>query len=407
MSNVGYQTSVRKANTSLILRYLRIDSPMSRADLSLKTGLNRSTISSIISELLDENLIKELEIQPDGVGRPGIMLEINPKGGFAIGIEMGLDFVLIILTDLGANVLERRKITFESGLSQEGFLQGVETAIDEMLAWALRYDRKPCGIGLALPGTVNVHTGELIYAFRLNWRNINFAEKWQRRFGLPIFIENDANAAAVGEYYFGVARNVKNLIYIYLNGVGLGSGIFIGGRLLRGANGFAGEIGHVIIDPNGELCTCSRRGCWETLVGPQAILDTYRKKINGETSEILRKLGVNNFSNLTFDHIVRAARTGDSTAHEVLTYVGDTLGIGIGNLIRVLNPEMVVLGGDLSLASDLVTPVVKDKIWKEVFEHPRQVLQIETSHFGTDAAALGAASLILNQVLKQPNMEDI
>jgi predicted NBD/HSP70 family sugar kinase len=257
---------------------------------------------------------------------------------------------------------------------------------------------------------VNAEDGQLLFAYQLGWRDVPFEQRWRERFGLPVFVENDANTAAVGEYYFGVARNVKDLFYLHTNGIGLGSGIFIGGRLLRGANGFAGEIAHITLDPQGPQCSCGQRGCWETMIGPAALQRVHRsfKGLEGVKPSGKPSGNANGEADVvTFAQLAKATFAGDAAARETVAYLGRTVGLGIANLVRVLNPELVVLGGQFGILGDLLLPIVKQVVWERTFEHPLQVLRIATTAFGADAAALGAASLVLNSILRQPNLANI
>ncbi len=166
----------------------------------------------------------------------------------------------------------------------------------------------------------------------------------------PIYVENEANAAALGEYYFGAVKNVKDFIYLSA-GVGLGSGIVMGGQLFRGMFGYAGEAGHMTMDINGELCGCGRRGCWETFVGPRAVLQRVRRSLALGEKSILHDMAKGDLQNITFDDVVQAALEGDNTAKYALDEVAFYLGIGIANLVNLFNVEVIVLGGALNKAS--------------------------------------------------------
>ena len=280
------QDSVRKVNTSLVLNALRLHAPISRADLANITNLNRSTISNIVNVLIDDGLVTELNTMESKIGRPGIALSLRPEGGAVIGVEIGVGFISVILTDFIATILWRERLEFSPSQPQIDVISKMEELIDQAISFATGKQLHLLGIGLGVPGLVNVQNGELLFAPNLGWRNVPLRLMLSQRFHLPIYVENEANLGALGEYYFGIGRNVDNFIYLS-SGVGLGGGIIINGKLYKGWRGFAGEIGHIQRDPQGELCGCGRRGCWETQVGPRAILQRVKRSIEADPEHTL------------------------------------------------------------------------------------------------------------------------
>lgn len=388
------QLLVRKLNTSLILNTLRLNSPISRAELAKNTGLNRSTVSSIVAELIEGQLIQETELQKDRVGRPGMSLEINPDGGAVIGVEIGVNFIQVLLTDFVAQTLWQARVNMAHPIDQEEFLTQVEALIAQGAQFALERRVRVLGIGLGVPGLVNISSGELVYAPNLKWHNIPFRQRWHDRFRLPVFVENEANAAAMGEYYFGVAQQIPDFIFLSL-GVGLGGGIMLEGKLFRGSGGFAGEIGHMQIDPAGELCACGRRGCWETKVSPTAVIEKYLSK--SPASENLSGFDTDKFWN-----IVEEAEHGNQLALNILTELGRDLGTGASNLVNIFNPSLIVLGGALIAPGELLLPEMANTIQSAALKQPRNQVQLSLSDLGNQACALGAVALVLDYVMKQP-----
>ncbi|HEX7555918.1 MAG TPA: ROK family transcriptional regulator, partial [Leptolinea sp.] len=226
MVTTADQNLVRKFNTAVVLNTIRHHFPLSRAEVAKFTGLNRSTVSQIINALLDRKLVQETILQSDRVGRPGLLLELNPSGGFAIGIEIGVDFISLVVTDFLANVLWRQRIKSDVRDSIDGILERAYRMTEEGLQKGNALNLTPLGIGLGVPGLVDLRHGELKYAPNLGWNNVPICDLWSKRFNLPVFVDNEAKAAALGEFYFGNARGENN--FIFLNaGVGLGAGIMI------------------------------------------------------------------------------------------------------------------------------------------------------------------------------------
>jgi glucokinase-like ROK family protein len=396
------QALVRKLNTSLIMDCLRTHGPLSRAGLSAAVGLNRSTVSSLIRDLLEENFVREIGLQSsEKSGRPGMLLELNPDGGCAVGVEVGVDFISIVLTDFVARVLWRQRVASDPQEEQKVIFKRAEGMIRQALDFSDAHGLRSLGIGVGVPGLVDIRQGSLVFAPNLHWRDVPLREMWTQRFDLSVFVENEANAAALGEYYFGVARDVQNLIYLSA-GVGLGGGIIIKGKLFRGSGGYAGEIGHMTVDPDGELCGCGKRGCWETVVGPRAIVRRVKEALETNAESQIPALVNDDLNRIDMDVVVQAAQAGDTVARTALEQVGVQLGIGVANLVNAFNPEMVVLGGALSLASPFLLPVIERMIREHALALPCAGVEVATSAHGADACVMGAVALVMDDILREP-----
>jgi glucokinase-like ROK family protein len=395
------QGLIRKLNTAVLLDALRRFAPLSRAELAARTRLNRSTVSIIVTSLIEEGLIQETDLQSSKVGRPGMLLELNPKGGFAIGIELGVDFISIILTDFIARVQWREQMCSDPNEDQITILDCAATLTQHALDYGLSQGLRPLGIGMGVPGLVDLRQGKLIFAPNLHWNNVPLRLIWSQRFNLPIFVENEANAAALGEYYFGAAQGVDSFIYLSA-GIGLGAGIVLDGKLFRGSNGYASEVGHMTVDPNGELCGCGKRGCWETQVGPRAVLRRVRKTLESGVPSALCDLVEGDLERISFESVVQAAGQGDSVALRALQEVGERLGIGVANLVNVFNPELIVLGGALNLASTILLPIVERLIRENALTPACENVHVAASAHGIDACLMGAVALVLDDILREP-----
>ncbi len=401
MVTTADQNLVREFNTAVVLNTIRLNAPLSRAEVAKITGLNRSTVSQIINALLDRKLVQETTLQCDRIGRPGLLLELNPSGGFAIGIEIGVNFLSLVATDFLANVFWRQRIKSDSVEDVDTILERAYEMTEIGLEKGTAAGLQPLGIGLGVPGLVDLRHGELMFAPNLGWSHIPMAKLWSQRFDLPIFVDNEAKAAAVGEYYFGKSRGVKN--FIFLNaGVGLGAGIMIDGKLFRGSHGFASEVGHMIMDKNGDLCGCGNRGCWETQVSPKAVIRRFRETLKQGVPSTVLLAADNDMDNIVFETIANAALQGDNAALIAMQEVGEQLGLGIANLVNIFNPEMVILGGELNYASEILLPVVRQVISKFALKLETQDLIIAASAHGRDACVMGAVALVLDDILHEP-----
>ncbi len=397
---------MREHNLSIVLNYIwEAGEPIARARLTEISGLNKSTIGSLLAQLQDWGFVKETGTSSAGLGRPGVMIDINPDAGRLIGMEIGVDFISAVLTDLKAHSIWRRKIDANGALRQSDQAQMLEQAerlIQEAIDQVRAAGQRLLGIGVGVPGLVDHATGTLLFAPNLGWRDVPLREMW-RRFGVPVIVENEANAAALGEHMLGVARGVDNFIYLSA-GVGLGGGIVIDGKLYGGVGGYAGEIGHMTLVPDGPQCNCGNRGCWETLIGPTAIIERVQQAASeGRTSILMALPDLNGtVQSIGMKHIIQAAELGESAVLHVLDEVGRYLGIGIASLLNAFNPSLVVLGGMLSLVGPCLLPRAQREVEVRALAAARVGVNIALSAFKLDACVMGGVSLIVREILSNP-----
>lgn len=400
-NNTADQLWVRKMNRAIILQVFRTQPTLSRAHLATLTGLNPSTVSNIIGELINENLIRETDLIQSSTGRPGRLLELNPEGGCALGIEINVDYIEFLVTDFAANVLWRQRQASSPEVGQEEIMLQVSRLAIKASTFIQDRQSRLLGVGVGVPGLVDVSSGLLRIAPNLHWVNVPIREVLEKHFDCPIYVENEANAAALGEYYFGAVRNVKDFIYLSA-GIGLGSGIVIGGKLFRGMFGYAGEAGHMTLDVNGEQCGCGKRGCWETFVGPRAVEQRVQRSLTFGAKSLMQNMVKDDHKNIVFDDVLKAAQMGDQTAIDALVKVAFYLGIGIANLVNLFNVEVIVLGGALNNASSFLINDIERVVADNTLAPGREHLKIIPSAHGTDACVMGAVALVLDDILREP-----
>ena len=396
----GNQEKIRKINKSIVLNTLRLHAPISRARVANLTGLNRGTVSNIVNVLIDEGFVLESELEESKIGRPGISLSLRPDGGAVIGVEIGVDFIVILLTNFVAETLWETRVDTSSLKLQTEIINRAEELVEQALSIARQRQLRPLGIGIGLPGLVNTRQGELIIAPNLVWENVPLRLMWNQRFQLPVYIENEANLAALGEYYFGVARGVENFIYLS-SGIGLGGGIVIDGKLFRGGRGYASEIGHMQRDLQGERCGCGRIGCWETQVGPRAVLRRVKKDLQIHPDQSLLNACDGDFNNLTFESVVKFALDGNTLCRRAIEDVASYLGVGIADLVNVFNPDLVVIGGAFILGKEILQPIVEKTIFSNVLRPSGENLRIAFSERGENACSFGAVAVVLDDILRE------
>ena len=321
-----------------------------------------------------------------------------------------MDFISVVLTDLKANVVWQRKIdTNGIGATRHDAQIMVQT---EAIGPRSDRDRREAsgqrvlGIGVGVPGLVDHATGTLLFAPNLGWKQCAIARDVARAFGVPVIVENEANAAALGEHMLGAAKQNRSTSFISARVWAWAAASMIDGKLYGGVGGYAGEIGHMTLVPDGPQCNCGNRGCWETLIGPTAIIDRVRQAAQAGQTPILMALPEvlnGDVRAIRMQHVFEAAARGEAAVLHVLDDVGRYLGIGIASLVNAFNPSLVVLGGVLSLAGPYILPRAQREVETRALSAARSNVEIKLSAFKFDACVMGGASLIAREILNDPS----
>jgi len=398
------QAFLRETNLSTVLRLIQAQRPVSRAKLATVTGLNKSTVSSLVDDLLERKLIHETGINSKATGRPATLLEISPSVGYIIGVELGVDFVSVGIADFLGNLIWRKKEDSDPIQAQDRMISQMFKIIKEALAVGRKKGLRFLGIGLATPGTVDLKEGVLVFAPNLHWKNVPFRKIFSEKTNLRVFIENDANAATIAEHLFGAGKMTRHFIFIFA-GVGIGGGLFLNGELYRGKNGYAGEIGHspIIGGTQQNVCHCGNRDCWETYVNQYSIIQRVQARLHVKRNSMIPRLMMEQGVPLSFSLIKQAADAGDAEAIESLTEAGIAMGQGLAGLINIFNPEKIILGGPLSIAGDYLMPAIHQVISRHTLPEIDQQAEVVLSSFGPDASLIGATAIVVDAVLSNPS----
>jgi glucokinase-like ROK family protein len=399
----GNQALMREMNLSVIMHHLREHAPISRAALAEMTGLNKTTVSSLVSELIEHQFVRELGLTLAGSGRPATLLELNPAAGYIVSAEIGVDFISAICTNFAVEVIWRHKESTRRAMPRAAMIDRTLTLLRHAIE-AGRTARCNTLLGLAVgvPGLVDQASGDLLFAPNIGWKDVPLKTILRGEFDAPVFVNNEANMAALGEVYFGAAQGYDEVLYISA-GVGLGGGIVRGGQLCDGAAGFAGEFGHMTMDPDGEPCNCGNRGCWETQVSQWAVLRAIRLAISQGRASLLSDMAGGDLDRLTIPMAAEAARAGDALALETFEMVGHYLGIGIASLMNALNPGLVVLGGSLSLAGEFMLPAIHQELEQRALRWNQSAAQVVLARHGFDACVMGGVATVYHAILAQPS----
>lgn len=392
MKITGDQQLIKKMNKTLVLDTVRQQQPLSRADIAATLGLNKATVSSLVSELIESQLVTESGPGESSGGRKPTLLLFNRGAGYAIGIDIRVNDLFAVLVDLEGNVIRERTVPLKDSSPDHTIDQ-----IRKMMHWlSKRAPESPygiVGIGIGVPGLVD-EKSRIVSAPNLGWNNVAVQNLLISEFGENIHIDNEANAGAIGEKLYGAGRDAANLIYISI-GVGIGSGMIVGGELYRGTSNFSGEVGHMTVTENGPLCRCGNRGCWETLASEKALLDRAAQRWQDDAAASEEE---------GLDRLLKLARAGDLDALSLLEETGKHLGVGLANLVNILNPELIVIGNRLSMAGDLLQEPMLHTLESRSLSYHMKKTQVAFAELGIRSTALGAASMPITSFLADPDV---
>jgi predicted NBD/HSP70 family sugar kinase len=382
---------IRAINRSKVLNTIKNQGPVSRTQIAQITGLSAATITSISGELIESGLIFEKEAGDSSGGRRPILLALNTQGGCVIGIKLAEDHVTGALTDLRATVSAR--------LTQPLSDQTVDSAVDTMSAVVNsllaeeRYRKEQfLGVGVGLAGIIDFQRGILRHSPIFGWKNVPLGDLLADRLGVPVYIDNDVNTLTITELWFGKGKGFKNFLTVTI-GRGVGLGIVLNGQVYLGMQGGAGEFGHTVIDPDGPLCACGKNGCLETFVSDPAImLKAFEAQQRDQIPE--EKTTIEEFTSL--------ARSGHPVAGEIFAEAGGVLGLGIANLINLLNPELIIISGEGVRAGDLLFDPMRAAVSTNVMPGLAGDTVIQVDPWDDYAWARGAAGLVLRDLFESP-----
>lgn len=375
---------MRELNQALILSLVRQEGQISRAEIAKRTNLSRSTVSNIINELIEADRIHEVQKGESRGGRRPILLELNYRSHCCVGIELATTFLNLVITDLKAEILYQHREPFDINAGPDAAVEQVSQVVGRALVEAQIDAAQVAGVGIGIPGPITHTTGQTIAPpIMPGWSGVSLRDRFSETLPFPVYVDNDANLAALAEYRWGVAQQVRNMAYIYLGSTGIGAGLVLNGSIYRGEIGSAGEIGHSTIDEDGPLCSCGSYGCLEAMAGLPQILRNAARLSKQHTHSL--------------EQLIAAARTNPAL-HELFVEAGTHLGVAVASLLNLYNPGLVVLGGPLVLAEDLLLETVRSTARKRALPITLEHCDIVTGKLGIHAVALGAAGQIIQSV---------
>jgi glucokinase-like ROK family protein len=382
-------TNIREHNLSQILKLIHEHGSLSRAAIVRSTNLSATAVSSIVVDLLNSGVVHEAGEGKSSGGRRPILLKFDPDARLAIGVDLGASHVSSIVTNLLGEVKTIRTEKFAAAEDPKGAIQVILHHLAEVMDAVGVPEEDYLGIGLAVPAPLEgENLTRLSRVILPKWENVSLVNAIQERYDFPVYVDNDANAGAIAEKWWGNGRGFSNLAYIKV-GVGVGAGLIINNEIYRGSGGTAGEIGHTTIDPDGPPCRCGNLGCMESYVGVPAVISTAKGKLAEHPDSSLHDSGV------TIEAIIAAAQAGDRLAVDVVRSAAKYLGISISNLLNLVNPELIVIGGDLIEAGEVFFEQVKSIAFNQAVSRATNEVSIVTSQLGSNVIAVGAATLVI------------
>lgn len=387
--------NVRQHNLVALLRILHVDGPTSRARLTQQTGLNRSTIGGLVGELRELGLAVEngFEVTP-GPGRPSPIVEPRPEGAVALAVELTVDCLATAVIGFGGQILAERRLVRPRRSVQPG--EAIEEVARQIGAMRRSWERAPlAGVGVAVAGLTNRLTGTVDFAPNLDWRDVPLGALLSQALNdvgvpddVPIHLANEADLGALAEARRGAGRDVDDLVYVS-GEVGIGAGVVAGGQPLLGAAGYAAEAGHMLVNPDGELCGCGAYGCWETEAGERALL----RRAGIEPSLV---------GGDAIEAVLARAADGDPIAIAAIEATGRWLGLGFGNLVNLFNPRLVVLGGLYHRLFEPLQPFICEAFSARALRVSADMVQLVVSELGDEALLIGAAEIALARLFEDP-----
>ena len=367
----------RKVNRDIVLRLIRSMQPIARVDLARASGLQNSTVSSLVEQLLAEGWIREGEVLKTARGRRPTQISLNDRLSMLVA-DVHPGKARFGVVDLNGQVLSFSEVTMP--LDVEEGVQKLGLAMKQMRT--IYADRRFEGAGVCIPGRVDVESGRLMVAPNLRWHNFDIREALATMLELPVEMENDANACLLSELWFGHLDGVRNAVLLAIS-EGVGASLLAEGRLISGRNGMAGEFGHVCMDAKGPLCNCGRRGCWEVFASSRAALQHYKQ------------LAPDNKRNIGYEELSRLALSGNHAAREAIERQAAAIGRGLRMVTAALEPEVVLFVGEIALGWSIVAPIIERECKSNMLagNPPRIVCAGDT----VKAHILGAAAVVLQR----------
>lgn len=380
----GSLERLRLSNRRAVLNVLGSTGALSRADIARATGLSRTTVSSLVHEMLATGLVAEAHGRgrphKGGSGRPSTLLTLTAPPGLAVGVDLGHRHIRVAVADQTSTVLAEREAQFDVDHDGRTALDTAARMLREVLDDAGVATGRVMGVGLCIPGPIHRQTGKITSSILPGWRGLRPGPELEERIGMPVIVDNDANVGALGELNYGAAQGLTDVIYLKV-AAGVGAGLILGGRLHRGTTGIAGEIGHVQLREDGPVCRCGNRGCLETQVS---------------AARLLRLLQPAHEQELTLETVLDLDSHGDAGVNRVLNDAGRVIGRALADLCNNLNPAAIIVGGSMGESAALLRGT-RDSVGRYAQPQTAEAVRVSPGSLGRRAEVMGALAMAIDQ----------
>lgn len=392
---IGDRQLIKELNTNSILKVVLEKGIISRAEIAKILNLTPATVSSNINDLIRDGVVREAGIGSSNGGRKPVLVELNADGMLFIGVDIHKDGVEAAIVNLAGNIFARAERQFNDHSNE--FENDVIACIREVRE--LLPSKKLNGIGIGMHGIVDTKQSVSVFAPAMLRRNFALKDFIENKESLPVFIDNDANAMAVGESWFGQAKGVRN--YVFLNvGRGIGSGIVINGELFRGNGYAAGEIGHIRVVENGVKCVCGRYGCLDTVATEYSVIKDVIGAIHTGVTSSVTEFSQGDLSAISLTTLKQAAQMGDKCVLDALNKMGRYIGVALSYVINMMNPGMIVFGGSMSVLGEYMIEPIRSTAVNLSMKECSDGVQIVISSLREKSGVIGAASLGMQNLFK-------
>ena len=382
----GSLSLIKELNTSVILNTIKDNESISRAEIALLTGLTPATVTNLTAKLLDKKLIKETTLGESSGGRKPVMLEINYGEYNTACVSISSNYVMISVFDLKGNLLSSVEINPEDK-SSEVVLDEICKELKNLISAS---SKRVLGIGVSCEGMIDVENGICVFSANLGWENIHLKEKLFSELKIPVFVDNDVQIIALGEKWYGAARDNNDFLLIY-TGYGIGTAIMSGGKLYRGVNNYAGELGHTTLDPEGPVCSCGNRGCLQAFASISALEREIKKKgsYQGESRGI--------------DKLISDFNEGEPALTELFEKQAYYIGIAAANAINMFNPSEIIFNGYITRLKGRIKDIISEQIKERCLKVSKSI-KIIYSELNKSAVYKGAAALVVENLFANPSV---
>jgi glucokinase-like ROK family protein len=394
----------------VVLLSLLYEPGLSRIQLAKRTNLSNTTITNLIAELIEQGVISESETNAGDeaqrpVGRPRVGICLNPDSRFAVGVHIGIGIFRVCVANLQNEIVHNRVYSYDRKIPAAQVLEQIAASIETVISESGIRRELILGAGVGASGLVDFSSGENLLAPNLNWRNVPMRTYFESALHLPVVVDNNVRAMAIGETYFGAGRGVSSLAFVY-GRTGVGAGLVFDGKVFRGSSTGAGEIGHtVMLLRGGEPCHCGNSGCLETLISEPAILRQAETLAHLNPDGLLAQTFATRLDISLLERVFVAARQGDQDVLRMLNERAYYLGLALTNIVNLFNPELILLGGIFSQGQDLFIPPTLETLRQMSFGGLGKKVRLQANTFGWKGGVLGAAALALMQFFYKPEQK--